>query len=38
MHGRRNLNGLASDSDGRELNEGNLLALQFHSRSLTGNG
>ena len=37
-HDRRNVNGLACDSDGRELTEGNLLALQFHSRSLTGNG
>src|SRR6266496_5332799 len=33
---RRNVNGLASDSDCRELNKRNLLALQLHSRSLMG--
>src|SRR5438034_11822824 len=31
---RRNANGLASESDRCELNKGNLIALQFHSRSL----
>src|SRR5207249_3105451 len=31
---RRNANGLTFESDRCELNKGNLLALQFHSRSL----
>ena len=33
---RRNVNGLASDSDCRELNKRNLLALQLHSHNLMG--
>src|SRR6266536_3000772 len=32
------MNGLTSESDRRKFNEGNLLTLQLHSRSLTGNG
>src|SRR5439155_26749530 len=31
---RRNANGLTFESDRCELNKGNLIALQFHSRSL----